>query len=53
MTFIRNCSGHVYSGRTLIISSGKALYLELRPTMLGLAMVFVASNGDCFAVSDI
>ena len=48
VAFIRNCSGHVYSGRTLIISSGKALYLELRPTMLGLAMVFVASNEDCF-----
>ena len=48
VTFIRNCSGYIYSGRTFIISSGKALYLELRPTMLGHAMVFVAPNGDCF-----
>ena len=48
VTFIRNCSGHVYSEKTSIISRGKALYLELRPTMLELAMVFVASNGDCF-----
>ena len=48
VTFIRNCSGHVYSGRTSIISSGKALYLALRPMILELVMVFVASNGDCF-----
>ena len=48
VTFIRNCCGHVYSGRTSIISSGKALHLELRPMMLQLAMVFVASDGDCF-----
>ena len=48
VTFIRNCSGHVYSEKTSIISRGKALYLELRPTMLELAMAFVASNGDCF-----
>ena len=48
MTFIRNCSSHVYSERISIILSGKALYLELRPTMLELAMVFVASNEDCF-----
>ena len=48
MTLICNCSGYIYSGRTSIISSGKALYLELRSTMVELAMVFVASNGDCF-----
>ena len=48
LTFIRKCSDHVYSGRISIISSGKALYLGLRPTMLELAIVFVASNGDCF-----
>ena len=52
MTFIRNCSGHVlYSGRTFIIiilSSGKTLRLGLRPTMLELAVVFVASDGDCY-----
>ena len=48
VTFIRNCSGYIYSGRTSIKSSGKALYLELRSTMLELAMVFVASNGNCF-----
>ena len=48
VTFIRNCSGHVYSGRTSIISSGKALCLALSVKMLELAMVFVASNGDCF-----
>lgn len=52
MTFIRECSGHACSGRTSIILSGKALYLELRSTMLELVMVFVASNGGC-AVSDI
>jgi len=45
---IRKCSGHVYSGRTSIVLNGKALYLELRPTMLELAMVVVASNGGCF-----
>ena len=48
VNFIHNCSGYIYSGRTSIISSGKALYLELRPTMVELAMVFVESNGDCF-----
>ena len=48
VTFIRNCSGHVYSGRASTTSSGNAMYPELRPTMLEHAMVFVASNGDCF-----
>ena len=47
MTLIRGCSDHVCSGRTVIISSGKALYLKLRLTM------FAASNGIAFAVSDI
>jgi len=28
VTFIRDCSGYVCSGRTSIISSGKALYLS-------------------------
>ena len=48
VTFIRNYNGYLYNGRTSIISSGKALYLGLRPTMLELAMMFVASDGDCF-----
>jgi len=48
VTFIRYRSGYVCSGRTSIILSGKAFYFELRPTMLELAMVFVAFNGDCF-----
>lgn len=47
---VRVTQGYMYNERvsTGIISSGKALYLELRPTMLELAMVFVVSNGDYF-----
>lgn len=48
MTFIRDCNGHVYAERTSITSSGKILYLELRPTILELALVFGVFNGDCF-----
>ena len=47
-TFIRTCSAHAYSRRASIISSEKALHLKLRPTMLELVMVFLASDGDCF-----
>ena len=49
VTFIRDCSGYACSGRNsiIILLSRKVLYPELRPTMLKLAMVFVA-NRDCF-----